>query len=457
MKKILFTLLSFIVFCGGAWAADGPEITIEEVDVVIGKTGTLLINLNPNGEQCRDLQIDVTIPEGFEFVSWAKGPGVEHSLGKNEVDTPSGLTGSTIRLVLSDNGGALLPEGDILKIVVKDKGNHEEGQTFSGAATTVILSANILQDDGTPNGVKDFKFSNIPFTVKIVEDAYHLYEDFVATEEVSSQIEAYEGDVRVHRSLKAGQWNTIVLPFAMTEQQVIDCFGDDVQLGEYSGSSMGYLQVRDGKDEEGKPKYKSVLSLNLQFSSVTPRAIEAHKPYIIMTESIGDIDAETGFKVVNTSMSKYTEQVQIGTRPPYQYMDMEVPPYAVAGDDVFEGTYEMRSITSIGTGAYPTYYAYLSGNKFYYLDNGESAEVKGFRGYFYIPNLIEWISVKNGAGANVNIFVDDDQVTGIDGITTSIPAAAEGVYDIQGRKVSNDLKSLKKGVYIIDGKKVVVK
>ena len=457
MKKILFTLLSFIVFCGGAWAADGPEITIEEVDVVIGKTGTLLINLNPNDEQCRDLQIDVTIPEGFEFVSWAKGPGVEHSLGKNEVDTPSGLTGSTIRLVLSDNGGALLPEGDILKIVVKDKGNHEEGQTFSGAATTVILSANIVENDGTPNGVKDFKFSSIPFTVKIVEDAFHLYEDFVATEEVSSQIEAYEGDVRVHRSLKAGQWNTIVLPFAMNEQQMIDCFGSDVQLGEYMGSTMGTVKVPDGKDEEGKPKYKNILSLNLQFTSVTSRAIEPHHPYIIKTSSKGDIDAATGFKVVNTTMSKYTEQVNVGTPRQPKWIDMEMAPYLVVGDDAFDGTYEMIEVSSYSDGQSAYYFAYLASNKFYYLDVNESATVKGFRGYFEIPNLEEWISVRNASGANINIFVDDDQVTGIEGITTSVPTVAEGVYDIQGRKVSNDLKSLKKGVYIIDGKKVVIK
>lgn len=457
MKKILFTLLSFIVFCGGAWAADGPEITIEEVDVVIGKTGTLLINLNPNGEQCRDLQIDVTIPEGFEFVSWAKGPGVEHSLGKNEVDTPSGLTGSTIRLVLSDNGGALLPEGDILKIVVKDKGNHEEGETFSGAATTVILSANILQDDGTPNGVKDFKFSSIPFTVKIVEDAFHLYEDFVATEEVSSQIEAYEGDVRVHRSLKAGQWNTIVLPFAMNEQQIFECFGEDVQLGEYLGSDMSTIQVKSGKDADGKTLYKDVLSLKLQFASITTPAIEAHKPYIIKTGSIGDIDAEIGFKVVGTVMSKYTERINIGSTIRPKWVDQEMPPYVVAGDDVFNGTYEMTTVESYDDGQAKYFYAYLSGNKFYYLALGESAEVKGFRGYFAIPNLEEWISVRNGSGANVNIFIDDDQVTGIDGVTIPNLAGAEGVYDIQGRKVSNDLKSLKKGVYIIDGKKVVIK
>lgn len=37
---------------------------------------------------------------------------------------------------------------------------------------------------------------------------------------------------------------------------------------------------------------------------------------------------------------------------------------------------------------------------------------------------------------------------------------ATGVYDLQGRKMkieNNDLNSLQKGVYIIDGKKVTIK
>lgn len=433
MKKILFTLFSFIAFCGGAWA-DGPEITIEEVDVILGNTGTLLVNLNPNGEQCRDLQIDITIPEGFEFVSWAKGTGVEHSLGNSNVDTPAGLTGTTKRFVLSDNGGALLPEGNIIKIVIKDDDtDHEVGQTFDGAATTVILSANIVVD-GQANGVKDFKFNKIPFTVKVVEAAIQLYEDFVSTEDVESQIEAYEGDVRVHRSLKAGQWNTIILPFAMNEQQIMDCFGEDVQLAD-----LQEVVLSENKK-----------SLAFNFTSVSPLAMVEHHPYIIKTEGIGDIDAETGFKAANVVMSKHMEQVKVGK----QYIDVETAPYVVVGAEsdgnYFDGTYEMKDITSGDDGCF---FAYLAGNKFYYLKENVSTTVKAFRGYFELSELEDFMA---GAGANLAFFVDDDLITGVDGITTSA-GTVEGVYDLQGRKVSNDLNSLKKGVYIIDGKKVVIK
>lgn len=48
--------------------------------------------------------------------------------------------------------------------------------------------------------------------------------------------------------------------------------------------------------------------------------------------------------------------------------------------------------------------------------------------------------------------------TGIKGITaprTSLQAADEGVYDLNGRHLGNDLNQLPKGVYIVNGKKVL--
>ena len=72
-----------------------------------------------------------------------------------------------------------------------------------------------------------------------------------------------------------------------------------------------------------------------------------------------------------------------------------------------------------------------------------TAFINGFRAYF------------NGslAGARVAFFGDDDTTTGITLVTVEAPVA-EGIYNLQGQKVEN----LKKGgLYIINGKKVVIK
>lgn len=68
--------------------------------------------------------------------------------------------------------------------------------------------------------------------------------------------------------------------------------------------------------------------------------------------------------------------------------------------------------------------------------------MKGFRAYF--------ISLL-GAGAKINI---DGETTGINNIETN--AAVNGkVYNLNGQYVGNSLNGLKKGIYVVNGKKVI--
>ena len=68
--------------------------------------------------------------------------------------------------------------------------------------------------------------------------------------------------------------------------------------------------------------------------------------------------------------------------------------------------------------------------------------MKGFRAYF--------ISLL-GAGAKINI---DGETTGINSIETN--AAVNGkVYNLNGQYVGNSLNGLKKGIYVVNGKKVI--
>lgn len=77
-------------------------------------------------------------------------------------------------------------------------------------------------------------------------------------------------DVRVKRTLTANVWNTIVLPFPMTSQQVGEAFGDGVQLADFTGCEAKYEKEGDA--------YASSIKVNFS-SDVT--AIEANHPYII--------------------------------------------------------------------------------------------------------------------------------------------------------------------------------
>ena len=71
--------------------------------------------------------------------------------------------------------------------------------------------------------------------------------------------------------------------------------------------------------------------------------------------------------------------------------------------------------------------------------------IKGLRAYFIING--------NGGGAKINF--GDDETTGIENIVTPTAISNQKVYNLNGQYVGNDLKAMPKGIYIVNGKKVI--
>ena len=71
--------------------------------------------------------------------------------------------------------------------------------------------------------------------------------------------------------------------------------------------------------------------------------------------------------------------------------------------------------------------------------------IKGLRAYFII-NV-------NGGQAKINF--GDDETTGIENIVTPTAISNQKVYNLNGQYVGNDLKAMPKGIYIVNGKKVI--
>ena len=86
----------------------------------------------------------------------------------------------------------------------------------------------------------------------------------------------------------------------------------------------------------------------------------------------------------------------------------------------------------------------MSGNKFYYSTGATS--IKGFRGYFYIQEF------DSSAGAPEIVFEVGGETTKIDGLNVIFDDGQ--YYNLKGQKVDNPTE---KGVYIKNGKKVVIK
>ena len=71
--------------------------------------------------------------------------------------------------------------------------------------------------------------------------------------------------------------------------------------------------------------------------------------------------------------------------------------------------------------------------------------IKGLRAYFII----------NGNGSAAKINFGDDETTGIENIVTPTAISNQKVYNLNGQYVGNDLKAMPKGIYIVNGKKVI--
>lgn len=218
-------------------------------------------------------------------------------------------------------------------------------------------------------------------------------------------IETYENaNVTLQRTLEASHWNSFCVPFALNKDQVTQYFGEGTQLRTYEGRCENNI---------------------VYFATVDN--IEAGKPYIM----------KPGNAVVKNPTFEGVSMVATG-------LDENGNPQAV-GD---ANTVQMKGIYNHVTLVQDKTNIYIgAGNKFYYPADAEACQMNGLRAYFIVP---EGTDIKK-LRAN------------LDGATTSLGEIFDTeesntpVYNLQGQCVGNSLSTLKSGIYVQNGKKVVVK
>lgn len=211
-------------------------------------------------------------------------------------------------------------------------------------------------------------------------------------------------NVTLQRTLEASHWNSFCVPFALDAEQVTQYFGEGTQLRTYEGNCNNNI---------------------VYFATV--ENIEAGKPYIM----------KPGNAVVKNPTLEGVSMVATG-------LDKNGNPQAV-GD---ASTVQMKGIYNHVTLVQDKTNIYIgAGNKFYYPADAEACQMNGLRAYFIVP---EGTDIKK-LRAN------------LDGATTSLGEIFDTeesntpVYNLQGQCVGNSLSTLKSGIYVQNGKKVVVK
>lgn len=201
--------------------------------------------------------------------------------------------------------------------------------------------------------------------------------------------------IELHRSLVANNtWNTFCVPFDISNNDLKAQFGDGVAVAEFKDNAEGENST-------------------IEFNTMDTPAITANVPVLLKSNSTatsfvfgGDIVALAGeAKVAGTNFD-------------------------------FVGTF--AASTTIEEGNY-----FMSANKLY--KSAGATTIAGTRAYLKAAK----------AGARIDKFLlDGEDVTTSISSMISEQGTMDIVFDLQGRKVNDQTK---KGVYIQNGKKVVVK
>ena len=199
-------------------------------------------------------------------------------------------------------------------------------------------------------------------------------------EAADNAIEAKEAaDVTLKRKFVANKWNTLVLPFAVSDADVKTTFGADAKIVKYSNAD----------------------DANINFTTST-KGIEANVPVLIMPA------------VVNVENTYTFNGVSI----------VVADPKADGTSYSFVGSYKPYNLVN------DDYMLYA--DKWWKTETGDTYKIKAFRAY---------IKAKTPAAAKQLNLVIDGQTTGLK--LNTVNGNIEGeTYNIAGQRVANSYKGL---------------
>lgn len=382
-----------------------------------------------NTDSVTSYQMDIKLPEGFSFVkdgdgAWSATMSTGRGVRQKDAVFNCNYLNGALRIVCTTSainpstGGRLAFSG----------GSGEMFTVPVDVARGVAVGDYPIKISGIV--MSDLAATKIPFNladtiVSHVTVTGEAFDGTVLDELSATAPEASEGavNVQVRKAVKAGEWTTLCLPFAMTGDELAAAFGDDVMVGDYAGWEDSYASEDD--------EHPSTLTVNFDRVSVAD-GLKANHPYIIKTaRDIADFIISGVTVAPSSSLTVSTGSARrhnVGS---------------------INGNY------AAGT-AVPATALYLDGGRFAYSDG--SATLNAYGAWFEFEDVLQSY-YDNGSADSVRLNIDE--TTGIDAALKNKEERIKkdgSVYGLDGRLVSRNGKAgLGKGVYVVNGKKVVVK
>lgn len=271
---------------------------------------------------------------------------------------------------------------------VFDRGWNDYTAEFTvGEDGKVKIAVGNYKPSGVDNQAGWFGFGDVRL--------FRLSEAVTLDETADNAIEAKEAaDVTLKRTFVVNKWNTLVLPFAVSDADVKTTFGADAKVVVYSNAD----------------------DANINFTTST-KGIEANVPVLIMPVAVNAKNTYTFNGVSIIEADPKADPKADGTS--YSFVG-SYKPYDLVNDDYM-----------------------LYADKWWKTEAGDTYKIKAFRAYIKANTLV--------AAKQLNLVIDG-QTTGLK--LNTVNGNIEGeTYNIAGQRVANSYK----GLVIKNGKKIIKK
>ena len=293
--------------------------------------------------------------------------------------------------------------------------------------------------------------------------------------------------LHLNRKLNDNMWNSLILPVDLTWGQMKRTFGDAVKVAKLAAlteNSVQFVTVEPKNDDDVMVTAFEPYIVYPPYTKTRSAAYTVDRFYT----SEGENNSEwlgTDYKPSSVESNRLTKTIEADhyditmVSLDRKKLKEMVDPKTWVSTTTFEGKGPQGTMVCKGTLA-KTYdngkiiegRDDLNGDFFMYKgkliqvpsgkkDNGEtySYGLKAFRCWFELPS-------NTSAGSSLSLMIDgvEDSATSIDDIhgssnSTSYKRGIEGVFNMHGQMVrqGNSLEGLPKGLYVVNGKKVIIR
>ena len=344
-------------------------------------------------------------------------------------------------------GANVITRGDLGFIFIKPTNDYDEVAITEGKGVSALDGLSVygilLRNDADGDGTPDTEMPS--------EDCKH---DIVFDEDVhisDKSEKRYKDNLTMYfkRTFVPGKWNSVILPVNLTKAQFEEAFGATAKLSEAHEVYQDNQNLVIG--------FKPVVETFVGDQTVY---LQAHKPYIIWvdeatvaehtnktwtTNDVGSITGEI-YMVDKTQVDgvSYTYNEATALNPvsePFPIGEGIDASWGLTGLQ-FQASYDPAQSLVIGD------YGWNAGN-LYHLRKAHT--MKGYRCWL-TPT---WASASQSQ-TTLSFGFGQGELTGVETTPSAEQQGELKIFNLQGQRI-NGLDGVQPGIYIVNGKKMVVK